>query len=55
MYLPKSSDHVAKKKKLVNCGVVGLTLHVRRDSTGAMYFAVDETSIDVVYGGFAAK
>ena len=55
LLLPAESAHVAKKKKLVNCGVVGLTLQVRRDATGAHYYTVDERSITVVYGGFETK
>uniref|UniRef100_A0A7S2FH68 Uncharacterized protein n=1 Tax=Haptolina brevifila TaxID=156173 RepID=A0A7S2FH68_9EUKA len=56
LYLPKSSTHVAKKKKIINCGVVGFTLQVGRDrQTGLPKYLINESSIASVYGGFATK
>lgn len=54
-FLPHASTHPAKSKKLVNCGVVGLTLQVLRDYHGGVHYRVKEDSIAVVYGGFASK
>jgi len=56
LYLPKGSSHPSKKKKLINCGVVGFTLQVGRDrQTGLQKYLIDEASIASVYGGFATK
>jgi hypothetical protein len=49
-FLPHSSTHESKLKKMVNCGVVAfdlLSFHGR--------FVVDPDSIQVVYGGFEDK
>jgi hypothetical protein len=48
--LPPSSDHIAKKRKIVNAGVVAFDL-----ATNARGFSIDPSSIVVVYGGFASK
>ena len=55
LFLPPDLEHPSKKKKIVNCGVVGLTLQVLRDYHGAVHYRVDPASIAVVYGGFATK
>lgn len=56
LYLPKGSLHPSKKKKLINCGVVGFTLQVGRDrQTGLQKYIIDEASIASVYGGFETK
>jgi len=56
LYLPKSSVHLAKTKKLVNCGVVGFTLQVGRDAnTGRPRYRISQESLRVVYGGFEVK
>ena len=54
-FLPPTVDHVSKKRKIVNCGVVGLTLQVLRDYHGQLHYRVDPSSIAVVYGGFDSK
>ena len=55
VFLPASVEHLAKKRKIVNCGVVGLTLQVGRGRDGRERYRVDPTSIGVVYGGFSPK
>ncbi|EEH52677.1 uncharacterized protein MICPUCDRAFT_48890 [Micromonas pusilla CCMP1545] len=52
-FLPRRSDHVAKKKKIVNCGCVGFTLQAGRDDDGRVAYRIDPKSVDVIYGGFA--
>ncbi len=54
-FLPAESDHVSKKRKIVNCGVVGFTLEVGRDGSGVERHRIDPGSVDVIYGGFASK
>ena len=52
-FLPKSSTHKSKKKKIVNCGVVAFTIqHARHPKHGDL-FRIDPDTVDVVYGGFA--
>jgi len=56
-YLPYGEDHVAKRKKIVNGGVVGFTLSkvVVKESGGdggVDRFFIDPASIKVVYLGF---
>lgn len=55
MFLRPEIDHPSKKRKIVNCGVVGLTLQVMRDAHGVASYQIDPASITVVYGGFASK
>ena len=55
LFLPPEVEHQSKKKKIVNCGVVGLTLQVLRDYHGDVHYRIDPNSIAVVYGGFATK
>eukprot|EP00934_Nitzschia_sp_Nitz4_P003315 Nitzschia sp. Nitz4//scaffold14_size191712//549//1637//NITZ4_001696-RA/size191712-processed-gene-0.296-mRNA-1//-1//CDS//3329536846//3305//frame0 len=50
-YLPKSFDHVSKKKKLINGGIVGFTLMRKQTEKGYKY-SIDPNSIVVLYGGF---
>ena len=47
-YLPASSDFIGKSTKVVNCGVVAFDLDMYSDGSAR----VEESSIDVVYGGF---
>lgn len=51
MYLPRGVEHVSKKKKLVNGGVVMFTL---REATleKKKEYMIDPGSVVVVYGGF---
>mmetsp|Transcript_17359 Transcript_17359/g.32906 ORF Transcript_17359/g.32906 Transcript_17359/m.32906 type:complete len:466 (+) Transcript_17359:275-1672(+) len=52
-FLPRDSNHVSKKKKVVNCGAVSFSLcKIYDDNGGTDRFMVDEDSIRVVYGGF---
>jgi len=50
-YLPKASNHVAKKEKMVNCGCVAFDFY--RDSKNVHRIPPD--SIKVIHGGFAEK
>ena len=51
-FLPFSSNHVAKQKKIINGGVVAFDLvKVTTTQYGDKYM-VDPNSIKVVYGGF---
>lgn len=50
-YLPTSFEHVSKKKKLINGGVTGFTLMRKKTDDGYKY-AIDSTSLVVLYGGF---
>jgi hypothetical protein len=51
-YLPKNFDHVSKKKKLVNGGVVGFTLMHTTTKSGEDKYMIDPNSIVTLYGGF---
>lgn len=51
-YLPRSFEHVAKKKKLINGGCVGFTLQRLTRETGEEFYRIDPKSILVLYGGF---
>ena len=50
-YLPRSLDHAAKKKKLINGGCVGFVLKRVTTKTGKEYM-IDPSSITVLHGGF---
>jgi len=52
-FLPRDVNHVSKTNKVVNCGIVALTLMKTMDSrTGKAVYMVDPKSVTVVYGGF---
>jgi len=59
-YLPRDFDHVSKKKKLVNGGIVGFKLERIRKGDGgdgdgeksSWAYRIDPKSIVVLYGGF---
>ena len=52
-FLPHSSTHISKKKKLVNGGVVGFTLErIEVGKEGHYEYLIDPTSIVVLHGGF---
>jgi hypothetical protein len=56
VYLPFSSDHPAKTKKIVNSGVIALTLQRFADEHGTLLgYRVEPTSIKTLYGGFMVK
>jgi len=50
-YLPATTEHIAKKKKIVNGGTVGFTLK-RITVDGTNHYMIDPTSITVLHGGF---
>lgn len=50
-YLPKSFEHISKKKKLINGGVAGFTLKRIKTDEGYKYM-IDQNSLVVLYGGF---
>ena len=51
-FLPRESDHVGKKKKVVNCGAVAFDLWKVNTDDRKSHFMIDEKSIRVIYGGF---
>lgn len=51
-YLPKDFEHVCKKKKLINGGVVGFTLWHKKMDDGEDRYMIDPNSLVVLYGGF---
>jgi len=51
MFLPYTSTHVSKKKKIVNGGIIVFDLIKANTMTGPKYM-IDPNSIHVVYGGF---
>jgi len=55
LYLPRSEDHTAKKRKIMNCGAIGFSLQTGRASDGSLRHRIDPKSIETVYGGFATK
>mmetsp|Transcript_2773 Transcript_2773/g.8168 ORF Transcript_2773/g.8168 Transcript_2773/m.8168 type:complete len:186 (+) Transcript_2773:2-559(+) len=55
MWLPKASDHVAKSKKLRNCGVVGFDFTQGKLANGELHYRIDPQSVSVVYLGFGGK
>ena len=52
-YLPYGVDHIAKRKKIVNGGVVKFTLTrvVGGEVDGERFF-IDPASVQVIYAGF---
>lgn len=51
-YLPKDFDHVSKKKKLINGGVVGFTLLHAKTDAGESKYMIDPSTLVILYGGF---
>ena len=52
MFLPRSVEHISKKKKLVNGGTVMVTLGEVTLEDGTKVYMIDPKSVVVVYGGF---
>jgi len=52
LFLPRSVEHISKKKKLVNGGTVMVTLGEVTLEDGKKVYMIDPKSIVVVYGGF---
>lgn len=50
-FLPYSVTHVAKNKKIVNCGIVTFELMKAETRRGPKYM-IDPTTIKTIYGGF---
>jgi hypothetical protein len=50
-FLPYMSDHVSKKRKIINCGCVGFVM-MKVSTPNGDKFMVDPESITVIYGGF---
>ena len=50
-YLLSSFEHISKKKKLINGGIVGFTLMRKKSAHGYKYM-IDSSSMVVLYGGF---
>lgn len=50
-YLPRDVEHVSKKKKLINGGIVGFTLQ-RISTKSGDHYLIDHKSVTVLYGGF---
>jgi hypothetical protein len=51
-FLPHTLDHVSKRKKIVNCGIIAFTLIKVKRKSGVCTYMVDPKTVDVVYGGF---
>lgn len=51
-FLPSLSSHIAKEKKLQNCGVVAFDI-IQNETTGEIF--IDESSINVFYKGFVKR
>lgn len=52
MFLPRGIEHIGKKKKIVNGGVVMFTLREATVDASNKEYMIDPSSIVVVYGGF---
>lgn len=56
MYVPHSSTHECKSKKIVNSGLVSFVLERWEDAEGkALGYRVDPDHIHTVYGGFTVR
>jgi len=54
-FMPHSSTHDAKNKKLTNSGVVSFTLHAAKDAEGTLQYRVDPATVQTIYGGYTTK
>lgn len=54
-FIPSDQEHVAQRKKIVNCGVIAFDLKCGKDASGADAFNVDSSTVRVIYGGFGGK
>lgn len=52
LFLPYSSRHISKDKKMVNCGVVSFVIQ-QASVNGEAHYRIDPESISVTHGGFA--
>ena len=53
--MPRGTDHISKKKKLVNGGTVSVTVREATLGDGRKEYMIDPRSITVIYGGFGKK
>uniref|UniRef100_A0A7S1BQA6 Uncharacterized protein n=1 Tax=Corethron hystrix TaxID=216773 RepID=A0A7S1BQA6_9STRA len=51
-FLPYDTQHVSKRRKLVNAGCVTFTVLRGERENGALVYMIDPKSIEVIYGGF---
>jgi len=51
-FLPETSTHVSKKRKVVNTGCVAFTLMKATTPNGTIEYMIDESSISVIFLGF---
>ena len=51
-FIPSEQEHVAQRKKIVNCGAVAFDLKCGKDASGNDGFSIDSSTVRVVYGGF---
>ena len=51
-FIKPEQEHVAQRKKIVNCGVVAFDLKCGTDASGNVGFSIDSSSVRIVYGGF---
>jgi hypothetical protein len=54
-YLPHSSKHDAKNKKISNSGIVTFIIYRSYGADGSPLYRIDESTIETVYGGFTTK
>jgi hypothetical protein len=54
-YLPHSSKHDAKNKKIANSGIVTFIIYRSFDADGSPLYRIDESTIESVYGGYTSK
>ena len=54
-FLPFHFDHDAKKKKMVNSGVVAFTVHRAIGNDGSPVYKIEPESLTTIYGGFTSK
>ena len=51
-FIPSEQEHVAQRKKIVNCGAVAFDLKCGKDASGNDGFSIDSSTVRIVYGGF---
>ncbi|KAG7344192.1 histidine phosphatase superfamily branch 1 protein [Nitzschia inconspicua] len=51
-FLPYGENHPGKNKKIINCGIVALTLIKATRPSGQATYMIDPNSVEVIYGGF---
>jgi hypothetical protein len=51
-YLPSTMEHVSKKKKLINGGIVGFTLQRIITDSGEHHYLIEPKSLTTLHGGF---